>query len=325
MEKIEEILLEDRSYDQMIKIKEILLKNDLYDRTVPVEVKKSNNTQAFFQTYHNDSEKKKGKIFVGNLDRDKNGFLILEDFPFIYSNKTESITNDWLLFNNGAKILLKTDVSPEIIEQELLVMYFLKSLNVSCANYEPVLYRNKKYLATPSFLKPGEKLTYPFIDGNDIERSFNEAKKYRNELHYLKTIFVDRICGNIERFPWNYRIIAEKNFNKRKQPKNCPLFDNGENLFNPNDHKDFPHLKNGSRDINEVISYLLENKEIMHWVINPMKKTNLQAIAERLKNEKDFIVSNITYKNFENYFKDSEIVINEELKSKGKAPCIKLT
>ena len=64
----------------------------------------------------------------------------------------------------------------------------------------------------------------------------------------------------------------------------------------------------------------------MHWVINPVKKTNLQNVAERLKREKNFIVSNITYyKRFENYFKDSEAVINEELKNKGSNKRIKLT
>ncbi len=312
----------------MEKIKEILISNNLYDQTKPIEVEKSNNIESFFQTYHADPEKKKGKILTQNTERDENGFITLENLPFIYSNKIAcNFINNWILLNNGAKVLIKHeygDDADEIIEQELLIMYFLKSLNVSCANYEPVLLNGQKCLATPSFLKPGEEIIMPFTNANNIELTYEEAKKYRNDIHYLKTIFADRIYGNIDRIPNNYGIIKESFMSKRKHPRNCPLFDNGELIFSPRQDIYFPHLNNGSRDINETISYLLANEEIMHWVINPMKKTNLQTIAERLKREKSFIVSDITYKNFENYFKDSEAVINEELKAKGKSPCIKL-
>lgn len=309
----------------MEKIKEILLSNNLYDQNKPIDIEKSNNIETFFQTYHNDPEKKKGKILTEKAERDENGFIILENLPFIYSNKIASNpTNNWILLNNGAKVLIKQQ--EEIIEKELLIMYFLKSLNVSCANYEPVLLNGKKCLATPSFLKPGEEIIMPFTNNtNNIEVTYEEAKKYRNDIHYLKTIFTDRIYGNVDRGSNNYGIIEGKNFNKRKQSKNCPLFDNGECIFRSRQHPLFPHLNNGSRNINETISYLLTNEEIMHWVINPMKKTNLQTIAERLKREKGFIVSDITYKNFENYFKDSEAVINEELKNKGSNKRIKLT
>lgn len=309
----------------MEKIKEILILNNLYDQNKPIDIEKSNNIETFFQTYHTDPEKKKGKILTEKAERDENGFIILENLPFLYSNKIASNpTNNWILLNNGAKVLIKQQ--EKIIENELLIMYFLKSLNVSCANYEPVLLNGKKCLATPSFLKPGEEIIMPFTNNtNNIELTYEEAKKYRNDIHYLKTIFTDRIYGNVDRGSNNYGIIEGKNFNKRKQPKNCPLFDNGECIFRPRQHPLFPHLNGGSRDINETISYLLTNEEIMHWVINPMKKTNLQTIAERLKREKGFIVSDITYNNFENYFKDSETVINEELKNKGSNKRIKLT
>ncbi len=309
----------------MEKIKEILLLNNLYDQNKPIDIEKSNNIELFFQTYHADPEKKKGKILTEKAERDENGFIILENLPFIYSNKIASNpTNNWILLNNGAKVLIKHEKEEGDIEQELLIMYFLKSLNVSCANYEPILLNGQKCLATPSFLKPGEEIIMPFTDANNIELTYEEAKKYRNDIHYLKTIFTDRLYGNTDRGTNNYGIIKESFMSKRKHPRNCPLFNNGESIFKPRQHPLFPHLNGGSRNINETISYLLTNEEIMHWVINPMKKTNLQTIAERLKREKGFIVSDITYKNFENYFKDSEAVINEELKAKRKSPCIKL-
>lgn len=138
----------------------------------------------------------------------------------------------------------------------------------------------------------------------------------------MKTVFADLIYGGTDRFPGNYKLIKNKN---TSEIRTCPLLDNAEYLFEKNFNEYTPHLENGSYDINEIISYLLNYEAIMHWVINPVKKTNLQNVAERLKREKNFIVSNITYKRFENYFKDSEAVINEELKNKGSNKRIKLT
>lgn len=309
------------------KIREKLIINNLYDEYNQLQIEKSNNPEIFLKTYHIDSEKEQKKIFMKNAPRDDKGFIILDNYPFIYSNKRESRKTNWLLFNNASRVLLKTDVTLNMIEQELLIMYFLKSLNISCANYEPVIYKGEKYLATPSFLGLDEKIIKPsFSYELDIELAYQESKKYHNDIHYLKTIFSDRIYGNSDRFPFNYGIITGgKIYNQNKLPKNCPLFDNAEHIFNPNGHKYFPRLENGSKDMGKIINYLLSFEEIMHWVIGPMKKTNLQDVANRLRKEKGFIVRDTTFNDFESYFKDSEKIINDELKNKGSNRRIKLT
>lgn len=303
------------------KVINILTDNNIYENEAPLILSRSNNLEEFFNNFNIASFKNQKNIFNQNIQRDKNGFINLEDFPFIYSNKIENVRNSWLLFNNGARVLLKNDIENREIEQELMIMYFLKSLNIACASYEPVLLNGNKYLATPSLLKLDEKFIDPEYSTN-IGIAYNEAKKYNNELHYLKTVFADLIYGGTDRFPGNYKLIKNKN---TSEIRTCPLLDNAEYLFEKNFNEYTPHLENGSYDINEIISYLLNYEAIMYWVINPVKKTNLQNVAKRLKREKNFIVSNITYKRFENYFKDSEAVINEELKNKGSNKRIKLT
>lgn len=304
------------------KIIKALNDHGLYNDT-NIDISKSNKAELFLKTFHPESPKKQGKKFLADAQKDEEGFSILENYPFICLNEDDDSKTVKLLFANGTRASLRTDVTKEEIEKELMVMYFLKSLNVIRVNYEPVSYNGNKFLATPSFLKNSESIINPFTDGNAIEQSYEEAKKYQNELQYLKTVFADRIYGNPSRFPENYGIILDEDIRRRKIPfRNCPLYNNAKTLFCQNDNDGFPHLKSGNSNINEVINYLLNNEGIMHWVINPMTKSNLQAVAERLEVEKGITVSSDTYHEFERFFKDSEKIINEELQNKGKSPCI---
>jgi len=175
----------------------------------------------------------------------------------------------------------------------------------------------KKYLIVPSFLNKNDILHNPFSTKISLEDNKELAYTFCNDVFFLKTVFANRIYGNSDRLPQNYGVIFDG-----KKFKSCPLFDNGETIFY-RDSKYFPKLKNGSNDMNEVIAYTMQNEEVMHWITHAVKKANLQNIAERLKKEKNFIISNDTYKAFESFFRDSEIIVNEELKAKGKAPCIK--
>lgn len=121
------------------KVINILTDNNIYENEAPLILSRSNNLEEFFNNFNIASFKNQKNIFNQNIQRDKNGFINLEDFPFIYSNKIENVRNSWLLFNNGARVLLKNDIENREIEQELMIMYFLKSLNIACASYEPVL------------------------------------------------------------------------------------------------------------------------------------------------------------------------------------------
>lgn len=305
------------------KVKKILQEKDLFIQDKSLDLKKSNKLNEFLENYHEDTFNNQYKNFGHDLPRDNNGFIILDEVPFIYSNSSYICKANWLLFNNGTKVFLKEpDNSDEnvvdALEQEIFIEQFLKNININCAKYEPAILSGKKYLTVPSFLNKNDTLFTIFSREISIEANQKLSETFSNEIFFLKTTFADRVYGNSDRLPRNYAIIFDGN-----TFKNCPLFDNGEILFYRNDIY-FPKLKNGSSKMDEVIAYTLQNEEVMHWVIHTVKNANLQNIAEKLMKEKGFIISNPTYKTFESFFKDSEIIINEELKAKGKSPCIKL-
>ena len=77
--------------------------------------------------------------------------------------------------------------------------------------------------------------------------------------------------------------------------------------------------------MDKVINYLLNYDVIINLIINTANHTNLYTCAKKMKNEKKIIISDHTYKKFEFFFKDSEDIINDELKSKGINLKIKLT
>lgn len=300
------------------KVKKILQEKNLFIQDKELDLEKSNNLNKFLENYHEDTFKNQYKNFGNNLPRNNNGFIILDEVPFIYSNHSYCCKANWLLFNDGTKVFLKKpddwdENVVDALEQEIFIEYFLKNININCAKYEPAILNGKKYLIVPSFLNKNDTLFTIFNRENGLEVNQKLSKTFSNEVFFLKTAFADRIYGNPDRLPRNYGIILDSN-----TFKNCPLFDNGELLFYRDDEY-FPKLKNGSNNMNDVIAYLLQNDEIMHWVTHDVKKANLQSIVEKLKREKGFIISNSTYKAFETFFKDSEAIINEELKNKGKS------
>ena len=301
----------------MNEVEKILKQNKLNGH-----ITKENKIDDFLKNYERISFKKQQKFLMNTPYRDKNGFIEIENYPFISIKSCYDSDNEWLLFNNGARAFLKSPACYEEIENELIIMYFLKSLNINCANYEPVKLNGKYKLLSPSFLDIEEKITWPYHSKLNIKETYDESIKYSNQIHYLKATFSDRLYGNSDREPFNFGILTNNHDNSKYRI--CPLFDNGEFIFE-RDNVRFPKLSNGKSDMDEVINYLLSYEEIMHWIIGPGRKTNLYDICERLKREKKFTVNNDTYLNFSNFFKDSEIIVNKELKSYGKSHKIKLT
>lgn len=103
----------------------------------------------------------------------------------------------------------------------------------------------------------------------------------------------------------------------------CPLFDNVEDtliFIREEKFGFFPYLDDEIiSSCSEIINRLLGYEELMHWACGPLKKANLFKCANRHFLEKGVSIDNKTYKEAESFFKDSEVIINEELKNKGKS------
>lgn len=267
-----------------------------------------------------------------DFKRDENGIIDLVDEPFLVLPKEETFIDNCFKIKliNGLKLYLNGNKNKEENILELLIMYFIKELNVSCANYDIIKFKGKEFLASQSFLKGKEKIKHIIDEIPQIDEGYKVAEEYNNHIFFLKTCFIDRIIGNTDRFPCNYGIITNRKINKRTANyKNCPLFDNvsKENIFIRDDNFfRFPYLTNRQDcACDKVINHLLDYEEIMHWISNIVRKANLEEAANRLFKEKRIYVDSEFYKKAEDFFKDSETIMNEELKNKGKSFQIKLT
>lgn len=304
----------------------ILKQNHLYDENN--NIFNINKEEEFFRTYKMNGSCK-AKV-PDNITRDSNGKIVLDEIPFIVSNKEEKGRNlgKWIILNNGTKLFLKPNSSSYFSEGELVIMYFLKSLNINTANYDIVKFHDKEYLASIGFLRNGEKLINPFKKTPSINEGYELLKKDNISTHFLKTCFVDRIYGNIDRFPYNFGIITGGKLDgKGIQKRICPLYDNFDkfSIFMREETLDyFPGLQKEYSSCEEVINTLLGYEEIMHWAHGPLRNSNLYNSAERLRKEKNIYVDSELYNDMEMFFKDSENIINGALKKRGKQFKLKL-
>lgn len=180
------------------KIRQILMENNLYNN-YSLNANLGNQLETFFETYKMNPTNKQ-RIPENSL-RDNEGRIILDYISFVSSNvfeKTYKKENIWLVLNNGTKLLIKANREHKYNELELLIMYFFKSLDMSCANYDIATYKGVEYLGVTSFLKKEEEITIPFSNTPKITDAYEQLKSYGSQLHFLKTCFVDRIIGNID-------------------------------------------------------------------------------------------------------------------------------
>lgn len=310
------------------KIKTILKANHLYDK----DNKKledfditHNKLDEFYDTY---KQNHTNKQLIPEVKRDKEGRIILEEIPFIVSNLEDENIN-WLLLNNGTKLLLKKNRLKEENDFEVLMSYFLKQLDMKHARYDVATYKEKEYLVTPSFLKNKEKVNLPFDECPSIIEGYNKMKKYGGETFFLKTCFVDRIYGNIDRFPNNFGVITGAKINgKNAQTRLCPLYDNVSKnsiLVREEKYGFFPYINNKISSCQDIFSYLLEYEEIMNFTNKQLRKSNIYKALCEIEKDKKITMYNDWYNKIQNFFKDSEYLINNALKDKGKAFSIKLT
>ena len=308
-----------------------LKQNKLYEES-PIDVDACNLVDKFFNTYtFNPTNKQK---IPSDIIRDDKGRIILNSIPFIVSNKpaNKNRDNKWVILNNGTKLLLKGARKEKYNVIELVLMYFLKQMNVNTANYDIAVLDDKEFLVSPSFLRNNEQIILPYSTTPKISDEYENAKKYKGEVQLLKTFFLDRIYGNIDRFPCNYGLITGGYNNKlEKGLRVCPLFDNAEEcgIFIREDkygYDFFPYVdKENDSSSNKVFNHLLGYEGVMHWIKAVSKRTSLHDAAEKLYKEKKIYVDNDVYEKMEKFFSDSQKIINEELKNKGKSLRISLT
>ena len=74
-----------------------------------------------------------------------------------------------------------------------------------------------------------------------------------------------------------------------------------------------------------MFSYLLEYEEIMDFASKQLKGSNIYKALCEMQKDKKITMDNDYYIKIQNFFKDSEYLINDALKEKGKAFSIKLT
>lgn len=313
----------------MSKVIDILKSNRLYDESYNRNEIAGNKIDTFLDTYKYNPTKK--HFYPKNITRDKNGNILLDEIPYIVSNIYVNGDNKpfWIILNNGSKILIK-DVSNETIELELLIMYFLKELDMSCAKYDRVLLNGKTYISSNSFLRNSEEINFVLpVPGRNIEQNIEITRKYNAYIFYLKTVLIDRLYGNIDRHA-NFGIITGTHMHGNPAPPRItPLFDNGDkSLFREYEHDQlFPGI-NGDDSMDTVISYLLNYEFIEFFIKDKLKNMSLEKCASLLEKEKGIVVSNdveSAYKKLEHFFKDSENEVNDALKTNGRSFRIKLT
>lgn len=309
------------------KIKDILKANNLFDENNSKENfdVKFNKLDEFYNTYKQNQTNKQS---IPEVKRDKMGRIILEEIPFVVSN-LEDLNINWLLLNNGTKLLVKKNRNMNENDFEILMTYFLKQLNIKHAMYDVASFNDKEYLVSPSLLKKKEKINVVFNRCPNIEKGYNKMKKYDGESFFLKTCFIDRIYGNIDRFPCNFGIITgTKENGKSVQTKICPLYDNVDKnsvFVREEKYNFFPHISDEITNCKDMFSYLLEYEEIMDFASKQLKGSNIYKALCEMQKDKKITMDNDYYKKIQNFFKDSEYLINDALKEKGKAFSIKLT
>ena len=310
------------------KIKVILKANHLFDRdnkTIQNFDISYNKLDEFYDTYKQNHTNKQP---IPEVKRDKEGRIILDEIPFIVSN-TEDLYISWLLLNNGTKLLVKGHRLKEENDFEVLMSYFLKQLDMKHARYDVATFNDKEYLVSPSFLRNGEKINVAFDKCPNIIEGHDKMKNYGGESFFLKTCFVDRIYGNIDRFPCNFGIITGAKINgKNAQERLCPLFDNVDKndvLIREEKYNFFPYIDNEITSCKDMFSYLLEYEEIMNFTGKQLRRANIYKALCEMQKDKKITMDNNYYNKIQNFFKDSEYLINSALKDKGKAFSIKLT
>lgn len=291
-------------------INKVLRENKMLEN----EFLQSHKVQEFKTKYRLNASNK--NHFPKNIKRNKDGYIILDDIPFIMTraqNKNGHNNTYWLILENGSRILLKEVCYAEIMS-ELLFKELAKKLDVQSANYDVGVLNNKIYLISPSFLRIGEKLVdYYNLSFDNYEINVKEltdkANKIKQDLFVRKMLTIDMLAENEDRFPNNFRTIQS-----RKNIRICPLFDNGLARGTFKFNTIIPSI-NGNADSVDVFSYLMQNEEYKLWVLNKILNKNLYNLNEVIRLEKGIYVDEEITKSFEESIDNGKIILLEAFKN----------
>lgn len=274
-------------------MKDLIIKtleeNRLYDDNY--DLVSYNNINNFFKDYKLNTSNH--NPLPSNLKRDKNGFLILDNEPFIISDlKTDGHNdNKWMLFSNGSRALLKNVYQNEL-HMELLFQELANALNIPSAKYDVVTLNKNPFLISQSFLSLEEYLfDYYSVEEKtfiDVEELTQEGKKINQDKHVRKTLFIDLLTKHYDRFPHNFKVIMSNGVKKI-----APLYDNGLCIIGEfyKSRFTFPEYK-GSINPSNIIKFLISDKDFKNWILNYINNVDPTCFKDKIKKEKGIYIDN---------------------------------
>ena len=295
-------------------MKEVIIKtleeNKLYDDNYDeVYV---NKIRDFFDSYHiNKSSKNK---LPHTIKRDNNGFLVLDNEPYIISDlKTDGHSEAfWMLLSNGSRVLLK-QADYEEIQNELLFKYLCKWLDIPCANNDVALFEGDVYLLSPSFLALDEfLLDYYEVRKKtniDVKDLIDKASKINQGTFVRKALLMDILTDNQDRFPKNFKVIKGK-----KNIRICPLYDNGM-LRECKKWSSVLLFAGESTDNFDIISYLIKDKFFKNWCLSKLISRKYPNLKEEIFKEKGIYVDDEISKAFNKDVKDGISLVLDGIKN----------
>ena len=294
MEKIIKTLEENRLYD------------DNYDEVYV------NKIRDFFDSYQI-NKGSKNKI-PKTLKRNSDGFLLLDNEPYIISDlQTDGHSEAfWMLLSNGSRVLLK-QADYEEIQNELLFKYLCKWLDIPCANNDVALFEGDVYLLSPSFLALDEfLLDYYEVRKKtniDVKNLIGKARKINQDTFVRKTLLVDILTDNQDRFPKNFKVIKGK-----KNIRICPLYDNGM-LRECKKYSSVLLFAGESTDNYDIISYLLKNESFKNWCLKKLISKPYPDLRKTIYQDKGIYVDDEINKAFNKDVKDGISLVLDSIKN----------
>ncbi len=244
-----------------------------------------NKAEEFFRTYHFNNTNE--NPIIKDAKRNKDGLLNFSNLPYIISDLKSDGHNEafWILLANGSRIMCKKVEQDEIC-MELLVSEFLEKIKMPHALYDVMSLNGKTYLISQSFLSPNEYLyNYYYTDDTflDISAVLSKASEINQEFYMMKTMLIDLLIDNKDRFPHNAKVIMDGS-----TAKPCPLFDNGIACLTEK-YKEFyviPSLM-ANTDFDNIISYLFSNNKLLKWFLLNVQNVDFLGLNKLIREKKN--------------------------------------